>query len=197
MTTPLTPASPGPGDSNTSAPTPAAPVAAAAPVVVSRRRSAGLLNLLLGAAAVIAVGGVAFAIGRSTAPADAVGFVPGPGGPALLQPGGSFDPNGGPIVRQGGPGGLRAGLTMDGTVTAVDADSVTIQLASGEEVTFDLDAETTFHEATAADASAIAVGDEVAVQASGGRVQIDSNAGGGTTSNGTPTLSAEDVTVRR
>lgn len=197
MTTPLTPASPGSGDSNTSAPTPAAPVAAAAPVVVSRRRSAGWLNLLLGAAAVIAVGGVAFAIGRSTAPADAVGFVPGAGGPALLQPGGSFDPNGGPIVRQGGPGGLGAGLTMDGTVTAVDADSVTIQLASGEEVTFDLDAETTFHEATAADASAIAVGDEVAVQASGGRVQIDSNAGGGTTSNGTPTLSAEDVTVRR
>ncbi len=35
------------------------------------------------------------------------------------------------------------------------------------------------------------------MQASGGRIQIDSGAGGGTTSNGTPTLSAEDVTVRR
>ncbi len=145
MTTPLTPATPESGDPATSVPSPvapvqpsaaptpaaAAPVAAAAPIVATPKRSAGWLNLLLGAAAVIAVGGVAFAIGRSTAPADAVGFVPGAGGPALIQPGGSFDP-GGPIVRQGGPGGLGAGLSMDGTVTAVDADSVTIKLASGE-----------------------------------------------------------------
>ena len=216
VTTPLTPATPDPGDPNPSAATPVAPVqpstapatapaapaapaapVAAAPVVVTRKRSAGWLNLLLGAAAVIAVGGVAFAIGRSTAPADAVGFVPGAGGPVMVQPGGSFDPNLGPIVRQGGPGGLGAGLSMDGTVTAIDADSVTIELEDGEEVTFDLGAETTYHAATPTDASAIAVGDEVAVQASGGRMQIDTDAGGGTTSNGTPTLSAEDVTERR
>jgi len=211
VTTPLTPATPDPGDPNPSAATPVAPVhpagapatapadavAAAAPVVVTRKRSAGWLNLLLGVAAVIAVGGVAFAIGRSTAPADAVGFVPGAGGPVMVQPGGSFDPNLGPIVRQGGPGGLGAGLSMDGTVTAIDADSVTIELEDGEEVTFDLGAETTYHAATPTDASAIAVGDEVAVQASGGRMQIDTDAGGGTTSNGTPTLSAEDVTERR
>jgi hypothetical protein len=203
MTTPLTP---GTGDPSTPVPAPIAPtqpVAPAAPAAATtsagaaRKRSAGWLNLLLGAAAVIAVGGVAFAIGRSTAPTDAIGFVPGGGGPVMIQPGGSFDPNGGPILRQGGPGGLGAGLSMDGTVTAVDADSVTIKLDSGEEVTFDLDAETTYHEATPTDAAAIAVGDEVAVQASGGRIQIDSSTGGGTTSNGAPTLSAEDVTVRR
>jgi hypothetical protein len=77
---------------------------------------------------------------------------------------------------------------------AIDADSITVTLGSGEEMTFDLDDGTTYHDATETDAAAVAVGDQVAVQASGGRLDI----GGG--SNGTATsssLTAGDVTVRR
>ena len=117
-TEPVTPAvSPSPAPAVSPAP---APVVAVAP----RAKSAGVLNLLLVGAAVVAVGGVAFAIGRTTAPASAF-----PGG--LVT-------NGGPIVRTegsfkpgaGGPGGvaLSGAFTMDGTVKSIDADSVTLTL---------------------------------------------------------------------
>ena len=89
MTTPLTPATARPGDRAPSAdagaghavarPRPSRPPSTVA--VATRRRSAGWLNLLLGAAAILAVGGVAFAVGRSTAPAAAFGGRPGAGGP--------------------------------------------------------------------------------------------------------------------
>ena len=187
MTTPLEP------DQPTTPITPVAPV-----VVATHKASSGRwLNLLLGAAAIIAVGGVAFAIGRSTAPAAA--FAPGtfPDGAGITRPNGSFDPGaggGGPA----GPGflGGGGGLTLDGTVSAIDADSLTVTLASGQEMTFDLDAATTYHEATETDPSAVAVGDQVSVQASGGRIDI----GGGGSGSGTatsPSLTAGDVTVRR
>ena len=197
MTTPIEP--------TTAAPvapvTPVEPVATqpvvpvATDVTATRKPSSGRwLNLLLGVAAVLAVGGVAFAIGRSTAPA--VSFATGtvPDGAVITRPGGSFDPAapGGPT----GPGFLGAGggLSLEGTVSAIDADSITVTLASGEEMTFDLDDTTTYHEATETGPAAVAVGDQVAVQASGGRIDI----GGG--SDGTPTspsLTAADVTVRR
>jgi hypothetical protein len=185
MTTPIEPIEPA---------TPGVPVA---PVVVATRKpsSGRWLNLLLGVAAVLAVGGVAFAIGRSTAPAASFPTGAFPDGAVLARPNGSFDPGGaggGPA----GPGFLGAGggLTMEGTVSAIDADSITVTLGSGEEMTFDLDDGTTYHDATETDAAAVAVGDQVAVQASGGRLDI----GGG--SNGTATsssLTAGDVTVRR
>jgi hypothetical protein len=185
MTTPIEPIEPA---------TPGVPVA---PVVVATRKpsSGRWLNLLLGVAAVLAVGGVAFAIGRSTAPAASFPTGAFPDGAVIARPNGSFDPGGaggGPA----GPGFLGAGggLTMEGTVSAIDADSITVTLGSGEEMTFDLDDGTTYHDATETDAAAVAVGDQVAVQASGGRLDI----GGG--SNGTATsssLTAGDVTVRR
>ncbi len=184
-------------------PSPAVPAVQVPPRKPAGGRAAGgraaggrWVNVLLGAAALLAVGGVAFAVGRTTAPASAVGFV-GDGGPMVIRPDGSFDPGAAPDgVRPGGPGFLAAGgLTLEGTVTAVDADSITVRLASGEEQTIQVDDATTYHEATAADPSAVAVGDEVAVQADGGRVRID--AGGGTGSNAAPELTAGDVTVRR
>jgi hypothetical protein len=185
MTTPIEPIEPA---------TPGVPVA---PVVVATRKpsSGRWLNLLLGVAAVLAVGGVAFAIGRSTAPAASFPTGAFPDGAVIARPNGSFDPGGaggGPA----GPGFLGAGggQTMEGTVSAIDADSITVTLGSGEEMTFDLDDGTTYHDATETDAAAVTVGDQVAVQASGGRLDI----GGG--SNGTATsssLTAGDVTVRR
>ena len=73
---------------------PSAPMAPVAPVVAvsPRPRSGGVLNLLLIGAAVLAVGGVAFAIGRSTAPASAFPGVGGLNGGPIVRSDGSFDP---------------------------------------------------------------------------------------------------------
>jgi hypothetical protein len=171
-------------------------MAPANPVVGTTRRSNALLDLALAAAAILAIGGVAFAIGRATAPAASPAFTRGdlaPGG-AIVGSDGSFDPGAGPNGAR--PGfALDGGLSIEGTVTAVDADSITLKLADGREMTFDLDDSTAYHQATDASQSDVAVGDDVSVTASGdGRVR----AGGAGGSNGeTPRLSATDVTVGR
>jgi hypothetical protein len=170
--------------------------AAATPAVVVAKGADGgrWLNLLLGLAAVVAIGGVAFAIGRSAAPTDAI--VSFPDGGMVTGPIGSFDPGAGPQVPGGGPALVGAvGPTIEGTVTALDGDSMTIAVAGGGELTIALDEATTYHEATDADASAVAVGDEVAVQADGGRFAIGGGDGAGGQTD--PGLTAADVTVRR
>jgi hypothetical protein len=169
-------------------PAPVVPQATPNPVVAPTRRTSRVLDIALALAAVLAIGGVAFAAGRITAPAGAgPAFARGftPGGTVVTD--GSFDPNGPK------PGGLalNGGLAIDGTVTAVDADSITLKLADGQEMTFKLDNATTYHEATDASSSDVAVGDDVSVKVSGGRVTSN----GGCSSNETPELSARDVTV--
>lgn len=161
-----------------------APVVAVAP----RAKSGGILNLLLIGAAILAVGGVAFAIGRTTAPASAMTQVGAfPDGAVGIGPRGSFAPGG------GGPGGFTLGgsIALDGTVKSIDADSLTLTLANGQEMTFKLDDSTTYREATDAAATDIAVGDQVSVTSAGGG---RGPAGG----NGqAPDLTAGDVTVAR
>jgi hypothetical protein len=181
-----------PVTSPTPSPAPTAPVATLAPVVAvaARRKSGGVLNLLLIGAALLAIGGVAFAIGRSTAPASAfqpVGALPDGG--TAVRPDGSFAPGaGGPGA--GGPA-LGGGLSLAGTVKAVDGDSLTLTLENGEEMTFTLDDDTTYREATDAAASDVAVGDDVSVRVAG-RGRIPAAEGGQA-----PELTAEDVTVSR
>jgi hypothetical protein len=173
---------------------------AVAPVVVRERSASGRwVNLLLGAAVVLAVGGVAFAIGRSTAPATALGpgALPGPDGGVVIDGSGSFDPGVVPGGGQGRPGlggaaFVGAGsLAIDGTVTAVDGSTLTIELATGETTTVTLDASTTYHEATETDAEAVAVGDDVSI-----RVSMDGGPRAGTGGDA-PRLTASDVTVTR
>ena len=161
--------------------------AAVAPVVVRSRGGGGLLvNALLGVALVVAVGGVAFAVGRATAPASAAstgtgrfgtngqGFVPGGGGPnASGAPGGL-----------GGFGGFAGGASIQGTVTAVSANSITLQLASGQSVTIPLDAQTTWHERSTATAADVTTGSTVIVQVSGGRGAFGNGNGNGGQGNG-------------
>jgi hypothetical protein len=180
-------------DPSAAAPTNAAgpaPLPGPVPVVTvsPRPRSGRILNLLLIGAAILAVGGVAFAVGRSTAPASAVSrFGAFTNGGTGVRPDGSFTPG------AGGPGGFGrgGGLSLDGTVKAVSADSLTLTLADGQEVTFKLDGTTTYRQATPATATDVAVGDPVSVKvAGGGRVA----AGGGAT---TPDLTASDITVAR
>jgi Domain of unknown function (DUF5666) len=165
--------------------TPAAPLPAP-PAAPARRRSSRVLNLALAGAAVLAIGGVAFAIGRATAPAPAaVGFAPGG---VIARPGGSFDPGNGPGARFAFGGGL----TVDGTVTAVDADSVTVKTANGNEMTFDTDGSTAYRQASEASASEVTVGDDVSV-----KVSNDGPISAPLASGETPRLSASDVAVTR
>jgi hypothetical protein len=169
-------------------PAPLVPRAPQNPIVTPTRRTSRVLDIALALAAVLAIGGVAFAAGRMTAPAGAgPAFARGLGPDGtVVTPGGSFDPNG------PNPGGLalNGGLAIDGTVTAVDADSITLQLADGREMTFKLDDATTYHEAADASSSDVAVGDDVSVKVTGGRLV----SGGGSE---TPEMSARDVTVSR
>ena len=159
------------------------PVVAVAP----RARSGGILNLLLIGAAIVAIGGVAFAVGRSTAPAAAFQRAGAFDGGTVTGPRGSFAPG------AGGPAAFSLGgaITMDGTVKSIDADSLTLTLADGQEMTFKLDGATTYREATDAAATDIAVGDQVSVKAAGGgRIQAGAD--------GQPSdLTAGDVTVAR
>lgn len=165
---------------------PAAPLPAPAPAAApARRRSSRVLDLALAGAAVLAIGGVAFAIGRATAPASgAVDFAPGG---VITRPGGSFDPGNGPGPRFA----LGGGLTVDGTVTAVDADSITVKTADGNEMTFDTSS-TAYRQATDASSSDVAVGDDVSV-----KVANDGPISAPLASGETPRLSASDVTVTR
>ena len=166
------------------------PTRPVAPVVTvpNRARSGGILNMLLIGALAIAIGGVAFAIGRSTAPVSTfppAGAITG-GGP-IGRTDGSFAPGG------GGPGGFALGgqIALDGTVTSIDADSLTLTLRNGEEMTFTLDAATTYREATDAAAAEVAVGDEVSVTVAGAGRVVQGGSGEA------PGLTAGDVTVVR
>ena len=169
-----------------SAPLPSAPPN---PVVRPTRRTSRVLDIALALAAVLAIGGVAFAAGRITAPAGAGpafarGFAPGG---TVVTPDGSFDPSG---PRPSGLA-LNGGLAIDGEVTAVDPDSITLKLADGQEMTFTLDDTTTYHEASDASSSDVVVGDDVSVKVAGGRV-VSGGSGGAP-----PEMSASDVTVAR
>ena len=136
-----------------------------------RSGAATLVNVLLGVALVVAVGGVAFAAGRATAPATTAAN--GRTGFGNGQFGG-FGPNASGAPDRGGFGGFAAGgggVSLQGTVTAVGGDSLTLQLASGQTLTIPLDAQTTYHSRTAATASDVTNGTTVIVQLTGGRGQ--------------------------
>jgi hypothetical protein len=177
------------------------------------------VNLALAAAVLVAVAGVAFAVGRASAPAPS-----GRGAAAVLQdgglvtelvPGSSFDPNGGGFVVGGGPDGTGAGsgagvfraggLTLEGTVESVTADSITIRTADGATVTVGLDTDTTYHQQAGASAADVTTGETVLLRLAGGaRAGFTAGNQGGTAGTdgspapGTGTLSlgtASDVTV--
>jgi hypothetical protein len=151
----------------------AAPVASAAAIAPpARRRSSGRwLNVVLAVAACVAIGGVAFAIGRGTASASTAstnnrgGFIAnGNGNGTGQRPFGSFAPgaNGGGFIRGGFGGG--GGITLSGTVESVTADSITIKTANGQTVTIGTGVDTTYHSQAPASASDVAAGKTVEIQ---------------------------------
>jgi hypothetical protein len=182
--------------------TPSQPQAAIEPVrpvtAPPRRSSSGRwLNLLLAVAAAVAVGGIAFAVGRSTAPVAAAGFGRGLGnGGTFVR--GSFDPN---ASFAPGRGGFFAagGVTLEGTVQSVTGDTLTIATDDGRTVEVSLDADTDYHKQAAGSEADVTTGSKVAVQLDlagsgiGGNGNGNGNTGNGTTTGVTGT--ASDVTV--
>ena len=191
-------------------PTPAAPASdptptpPAAPIQPARqpRGGARLLNIVLVIAGAFAIAGIAFAIGRGTAPsaldqlrADGLG---GNRGQFFVGPGGQGAPGQGfPGQRdQGGQGGGRlpligtgGGLAIEGTVESIDGDSMTIKTTDGRSIEVSLDGETSYHTASDASASAVTNGSKVVVRVQPGRGQQGSGSGRGFE------LGADDVTV--
>ena len=157
-------------------PTPTGPVApspvtaAPAPFLpATKPKGSGgrVLNIVLGVAIAVAIGGVAFAVGRSTAPASAAST--GRGGFIANDPNASFVPRasgatgiGGGRGAFGGFGG--AGLTIRGTVESVDGDTVTIKTANGQTIEVTTGADTTYNTQEPASATDVTEGATVQVQ---------------------------------
>jgi hypothetical protein len=127
---------------------------------------------LLFVAALVAVGGIGFAVGHLTAGTTAAANpnANGAGGRnggfnrPSLAPGQTFNAgnfgNGG----FGGAGRGVAGGTVSGTVQSVDGSTLTIKLANGTTVTLDLSGSTTYHNETAGSSSDVKAGSTVTVQ---------------------------------
>ena len=155
------------------------PVTAAPPVIPAKKKSSGgrWLNLVLGVAFAVAIAGVAFAVGRTTAPASAATGA-GRGGFGGQFPGGSFAPraSGQPGAGRGGFGGgafgAGAGLTVSGTVVSVDGDTMTIKTTGGQTIQVATDSSTTYNTQAPASATDVAAGKTV-------QVQLDITGGGG------------------
>jgi hypothetical protein len=169
--TPAVPADPGVVPTGPVVAGPIGPVVTGASTGSSRTRGSGrFLNIVLGVAVAVAIGGVAFAVGRTTAPVSAAtGATQGNGGVAI--PRGSFVPG-----ANGGPGFVRGGFagspTISGTVESVDGDTLTIKTASGQIITVKTGASTTYHTQAPADVSDVTTGTKVEVQ-----VQLDGPGG--------------------
>jgi len=128
------------------------PTAPLPPAPVRSKRRVDLQAMLLAVAALVAVGGVAFAAGRLTAPAQTVSNRTGLGNGAFPG-GGQFQGGGngnGGFGNGNGLGRLGAGVTLEGTVVAVASDHISLRLASGTTVDIPIDSSTTWHRQTAA-----------------------------------------------
>jgi len=148
---------------------------------------------VLAIAVVLAIGGVAFAAGRLTAPAPVNAFRNGAAG----QFPGNGNGNGGNRGNgQGGFGGFLAGggITLQGTVESVTATTLTLKTASGQTIQIALNETTTYHAQSDASASDVTTGKTVLVRVSGFR-----GGGPGTSSapgnGGTADQTASDITV--
>jgi hypothetical protein len=139
----------------------------------TRRRLGGFsaVSLLLALAGVVAIAGVAFAVGRTTA---------GNTGTSLPAGAGSDIGDGtGTVPNFGVPGGRDDGGTDDdanrvtqsrsirGTVTSVSGDALTVRLADGQTVRVTLGGSTTYHSQASASQDDVATGTGVIVSVAG------------------------------
>jgi len=182
-------------DAAAAAPVPASALPLASVIAKPKSSSGRGTSLLLVLAGAVAIGGIAFAAGRLTAPAAAT--TAGRFGDGQFPGGGQGLPGNGQGLP--GQGGGFADISLAGTVDAVSADSITVMLASGTSITIPLDAKTTYHAATAATARDVTVGSMVRVTPGGRtanpRASLDPNASPGPGAGGVSFGAATDVTV--
>jgi hypothetical protein len=153
---------------------------------------------LLFVAALVAVGGVGFALGHLTAPgASAAANATGRGGFggrnfASLAPGQTLNP--GQFGGAGrGLGGVNGGIT--GTVQSIDGSTMKVQLADGTTVTINLSTTTTYHSAAPASAGDVKVGTTVTVQIDTSALASESPVPGASGLGGGRTLNAKDILI--
>lgn len=157
------------------------------------RNRAGSVALVV--AALVAVGGLAFAGGRLTAPAAAATSNAGNRFRSGGFPFASFDangPGGAQVFR--GNGALRT-ISLHGQVTAVSSNSITILLDTGTSVTVPLDSQTTYHDATTGSSSDVTVGSTVVVEPGATSFQPGASFNPGAATGGLNFGPAVDVTV--
>lgn len=189
----------------TPAPAPApASAPAPAPAPARPRGSSRGIIALYAVAGLIAVGGVAFAAGRLTAPVAAA-TTRGNLARAAFGADSSFAPGAGRFgVGAVGAFGGEAGIR--GTVQSINGTTLTLQSASGQAITIDLTGSTTYHRQAAASATDIQPGSTVQVQLQFNRAALGAtpsgapagNAGNGAAplaSGATRTFTASDVTL--
>jgi len=148
--------------------------------------------VLLFIAALVAVGGIGFAVGHLTAPTTTAQNPTTNGGNGRnggfprgsRAPGQSFDPNQFPgNGGNGGTGRTGAGgfgsVGITGTVDAVNGNTLTIKLANGSTVTVNLTGSTTYHNETTGSSTDVQSGKTVIVQIDAGGFGGGPNAGTG------------------
>ncbi len=182
----------------TAEPAPVGPVppVTPTPVVKPKGKSGGLANALLVVAALIAVGGITFAIGRATAPAAASSAVTSGSGRFGVGPGGSFDPGTLPAGAGAGGFGDRT-MTVAGTVKSLDGATLVITTSSGTETTIDVSG-STYHAQSPATAGDVTAGTEVSVSVTGfgGRRRPGASAApDASAAPGMGSITATDVTI--
>lgn len=172
-----------------------APVVAT-PIVAPARKRADRSGLVLALAAFVAVGGITFAIGRTTAPASvATGQTGARGG----IPGGSFDPSASfDPTSMGRPGG--GSTTVTGTVSTFSGTTLTIRTADGQTIEVDASG-ATWHAQAAAAATDVTTGTTVQVSATGmggfgpGGADPGASADPASSAAATTPVTATDVTI--
>jgi hypothetical protein len=150
---------------------------------------------LLFVAALVAVGGIGFAVGHVTAnsatPTNALtnrGGFGGRGAFGSLAPGQTFN-----IGQFGGGAGFGRGAvggSITGTVQSINGTTMTVMLSTGTTVTVDLATGTTYHNETSGSSTDVKTGSTVLVE-------IDTTAIGSPAPNasGGRTLTAKDVLI--
>jgi hypothetical protein len=153
-----------PSEAATFAPQPVVP--GGTRVQVRRRSSSAMwLNVLLALAAIVAVGGIAFAVGRTTAPVAAAAQRGNGAFGNGAFPRGSFDPNASGAPGAGFQGGFRGGgFNLSGTVQSITSQTLTITTANGQTLEFTLGADTTYSTKVPATAADVKTGSKVEVQ---------------------------------
>jgi hypothetical protein len=135
------------------------------------RRLGGIsvVSLLLALAGAIAIAGVAFAVGRTTAGNAGTSLSTGAGtdisngtAPNLGVPGGRDDNGGGDDA-----GRISESRRVTGTVTSVSGSTITLQLADGRSVQVAVDGSTTYHRQVSASQGDVSTGSQVIISVSG------------------------------